>query len=89
LKNLNNIEDVNRAWVNIKENVRVSAKQSLVLYELKQHKPWFDEACLRFLDHRKQAEMKWLQDPNKSNLDNLNDVRLENSRHFRNKSKNI
>jgi len=31
--------------------------------------------------------MKWLQDPNQSNIDNLNNVRREDSRHFRNKKK--
>ena len=25
-----------------------------------------------FLDQRKQAKMQWLQDPNQSNVDNLN-----------------
>jgi len=29
----------------------------------------------------------WLQDPNQSNLDNLNSVRREATRHFRNKKK--
>ena len=29
--------------------------------------------------------MQWLQDPNQSNIDNLNNVRREASRHFRNK----
>jgi len=43
---------INRAWVNIKENIRTSAKESL--YELKQLKPWCDE-CLGFVDQRKQA----------------------------------
>jgi hypothetical protein len=37
------------AWENIKENIKTSAKESLGLYELKQHKPWFDEKCSRFL----------------------------------------
>jgi hypothetical protein len=48
---------------------------------LKQHKPWYDE-CLGFLDQRKQATMQWLQDPNQSSVDNLNNVRHEDSRHF-------
>ena len=39
------------------------------------------------LDQRKQAKMQWLQDPNQSNVDNLNSVRREASRHFRNKNK--
>ena len=31
--------------------------------------------------------MQWLQDPNQSNVDNLNNVRCEASRHLRNKKK--
>jgi len=42
---------------------------------------------LQVLDQKKQAEMLWLQDPNQSTVDNLNNVRLEASRHFRNKKK--
>ena len=41
------------ACQNIKENFTTSAKESLGLYELKQHKPWFDEECIGFLDQRK------------------------------------
>jgi hypothetical protein len=52
---------------------------------LKQYKPWYDEECVGFLDQRKQAKMQWLERSNQSNLDNLNDVRRETSRHFRNK----
>jgi len=31
--------------------------------------------------------MQWLQDPNQSNVDNLNNVTSEATRHFRNKKK--
>jgi len=31
--------------------------------------------------------MQWLQDPNKSNVGNLNSIRCEASRHFRNQTK--
>jgi len=31
--------------------------------------------------------MQWLQDPNQSNVDNVNNVRHAASRHFRNKKK--
>jgi len=31
--------------------------------------------------------LRWLQDPNKSNVDNGENVRREGSRHFRNKKK--
>jgi hypothetical protein len=50
-------EDINRAWENIKEHIKTSAKESLGVYELKQHKLWFDEKCSGFLDQRKQAKM--------------------------------
>jgi len=39
LENLNDSDDINRAWENIEENIKTSAKESLGLYELKQHKP--------------------------------------------------
>jgi len=41
LENLSDGEDINLAWENIKENIKTSAKESLGIYELKQHKPWF------------------------------------------------
>jgi len=83
LESLSDDEDINRAWENIKEYIKTSAKESLDLQELKQHKPWFDEECLGFLDQRKQAKMHWVQDPSQSNVDILNSVRHDASRHFR------
>jgi hypothetical protein len=59
------------------------------MHEWEQHKPWFDEKCLFILDQRKQAKMQWIQDPSQSNLDNLNNVRRDASRHFRNKRRHI
>jgi hypothetical protein len=46
LENVNNSEDINRAWENIKENVKTSARESLNPYELKRHKACFDEERL-------------------------------------------
>jgi benzoyl-CoA reductase/2-hydroxyglutaryl-CoA dehydratase subunit BcrC/BadD/HgdB len=48
LENLSDSEDVNRVWENIQENIKTSVKESLGLYELKQHTPWFDEEHLGF-----------------------------------------
>ena len=87
MKNVNDSEEINRAWENIKENTIISAKESLGLCELKQHKLWFDEECLGFLDQRKQAKMQWVHDPSQNNVDNMNSVRPVASRHFRNKKK--
>jgi hypothetical protein len=53
LENLSDGEDVNRAWENIKGNIKTSAKESLCLHELKQHKPWIDEEYLGVLYQRK------------------------------------
>jgi hypothetical protein len=66
-----------------------SAKESLGYYELKKHKPWFNEGHSKLLDQRKQAKLQWLQDPNEINGDNLNNIRRETTttRHFRNKKK--
>jgi len=58
LENLSDDKDINRAWENIKENIKTSAKESLGLHELKQHRPWFDKECLGFLDQRKQVKMQ-------------------------------
>ena len=87
LGNLSDDKDTNRDWESVKENIKTSAKESLGLHELKQHKPGFDEKCLHFLEQRKQAKMQWIQDPNQSNVDDLNNVRREVSRHFRKKKK--
>ena len=87
LENVNDDEDVNRAWENIKENMQISAEESLGLHEMNQNKHWFDEECLRFLDQRKRAKLQWIQGPNQSNVDILNDVRREVSRHFNEKKK--
>jgi hypothetical protein len=64
-----------------------SLRESLCLHELKQHKPWFDKERVRFSHQRKQAKMEWLQHPNQSNVENLNNVRCETNRRFRNKKK--
>ena len=66
-------EDINRAWENIKTMSKSDLKR-LGVHEIKQHKPWFHEECLRFLHQRKQAKLRWLQDRNQSHVYNLNNV---------------
>ena len=39
LGNISDDGDINRAWENIKENIKTSGKESLGLHELKKHKP--------------------------------------------------
>jgi len=85
LEYLSDDEDISRVWENIKENIKTLARESLSLQELRQHKPWFVEECFCFLDQRKQAKVQWLKDPSQNNVDNLNNVRRDASRHSRNK----
>jgi hypothetical protein len=80
---------MNRACESTKENIKTSATRSPGMHEIKQHKPWFNDECLVILDQRKQAKMQWIQDPSQSNVDNLNDVSRDASRHFRNKKRHI
>jgi hypothetical protein len=41
----------------------------------------------RFCKSKNQAKMQWVQDPSQSTVYNLNSVRHDASRHFRNKKK--
>jgi hypothetical protein len=85
LEDLNTEVEINSAWETIRENIKISAKESLGYFDLKKHKPWLDKGCSKLLDQRKQTRMQWSQDPSEINGDNLNNVRCEASRHFRNK----
>jgi hypothetical protein len=71
----------------IRENIKISAKDILGYFELKKHKPYFDEGCSKLLDQRKRAKLQWIQDPSETNGDNLNNVRRETSSYFRNKKR--
>jgi hypothetical protein len=67
--------EINCAWQTIRESIKISAKESLGYYELKKHKPWFDEGCSKLLDQRKQAKLQLLQDPREINGNSLNSER--------------
>jgi hypothetical protein len=69
--------EINSAWEMIRENIKISAKDSLGYCELKKRKPWFDEACPKLVDQRKQAKLQWLQDPSEINGNNLKNVKRQ------------
>ena len=52
MENVNKDEDVNRIWGNIKHNIQISAKENLGMHEWKLHKPWFDEECSLWYEHK-------------------------------------
>ena len=56
LENLSDGEDINRSWENIKENIKTSAKESIILHEMKQHKAWFEKECL--VSYNKGSRLK-------------------------------
>jgi hypothetical protein len=70
-----------------RENIKISAQESLGYCESNHHKPWFDDKCSKLFDQRKQAKLQWLQDPREVNEDNLSGVRWEASTHFRHKKR--
>jgi hypothetical protein len=70
---------MNRAWENIRENIKISAKDSIGNHELQHHKPWFDDECSKLIEGRKQAKLQWLQNPSQVNGDNMDNVRREAS----------
>jgi hypothetical protein len=65
--------DIKSAQETFTVNINFQPK-SLGYYELRKHMSWFDEGYSELLDQWKQAKLQWLQD-------NLNNVRLEVSRH--------
>jgi hypothetical protein len=87
LEDLDAMVEINSAWEMIGEDITISAEGSLYYFELKKHKPWFDQACSKLLDQRKVAKLRWLQDPREITGDNLNNLRREASTHFRNKKR--
>jgi 50S ribosomal subunit-associated GTPase HflX len=50
LKDLDTEVEINSTCKTIRENVKISAKESLSYFELKRHKPLFDRGCSKLLD---------------------------------------
>jgi hypothetical protein len=58
LEDLDTEVEINSAWETIRENIKISVTESLGYFELKKHKPWFDERCSKLVDQRKQAKLQ-------------------------------
>jgi hypothetical protein len=63
LEDLDAVVEINSAWETVRENIEISAKESLGCFELKKHKPWFDKGCSKLVDQRKQSKLQGSQDP--------------------------
>jgi hypothetical protein len=86
LEDLDAEVEINSAWETIRENIKISAKESLGYFDLKKHMPWFDEGCSTLLDQRKQAKLQCLQDLSEINGDNLKDKINELATNSKNKN---
>jgi hypothetical protein len=49
LEDLDAVVEINSAWEMTGENINISAKVSVGYFELKKHKPWFNEGCSKLL----------------------------------------
>jgi hypothetical protein len=45
LEELDTEVEINSAWETVRQNIKISAKESLRYFELKKHKPRLDEGC--------------------------------------------
>jgi hypothetical protein len=88
LEDLDAEVEINCACETIRQNIKISARQSPGYYELRKHKPWFNKRRSKLLEKRKEAELQWFQDPSEINGDNIDNIRHEVSRYFRNKKGN-
>jgi hypothetical protein len=50
----------NSKWKTIRGNIKISAKGCLSYYDLKKHRPWFNEGCSKSLYQRKESKLQWL-----------------------------
>jgi hypothetical protein len=71
----------------IRENIKTSAKNNLGYHRVKRNKPWFADECSNLIDQRKQAKLQLLQNPNQIYGHDLQNLRRETSRIFRNKKR--
>jgi hypothetical protein len=58
LEDLDAEVEINSASEMIRENIKISAKESPGYFEFKKHKPWFDEGWSKLSDQRKEATLQ-------------------------------
>jgi hypothetical protein len=50
-------------WETTAENIKFSTKERLCYYEMKKHKPWFDEGCSEISGQGRQAKLERFRIP--------------------------
>jgi hypothetical protein len=71
----------------LEKTIKTSATHNLRYHRLKHNKAWFGDERSKLKDQRKQAKLQWLQNTSQINGDNLQNLRHETSRIFRNKKR--
>jgi hypothetical protein len=74
---------------NIRENIKIFAKENLGYHKLKHNKPWFVSECSKLIDRKQQAKLHWLQDSSQINSDNLQHLRRETIEHLGKRKENF
>jgi hypothetical protein len=67
-------EDINSAWETIRENIKITAKDTLRYCELRKYNSLYHEGCSELVGQWKEPEMQWLQDPSEG-ISTLHDVK--------------
>jgi hypothetical protein len=57
LEDLDAEVEIISVWEMIRENIKISAKESVGYFELRKNKLWFNERCLKLVYGRKQAKL--------------------------------
>jgi hypothetical protein len=80
--------DINSAWESIRENIKTSVTENQGYHRLKHNKPWHGlMMSAEIRDQQKKVKLQWLQNPSQINGDNLQNLRHETCRTFRNKKR--
>jgi hypothetical protein len=77
LENFNNRDNIKRTFENVEVNINISAKNYIVLYELKVNN------SVNNFRSKKEAKMRWLRDANQNNVYKLYKVTRKASGSFR------
>jgi hypothetical protein len=68
LENLDESLDINSTWESIRDNIKTSAEENL---GYQHNKIRYDDEYSELIEQRKQAKLRWLQNPSQINRDNL------------------
>jgi hypothetical protein len=58
LEDLDTDVEINSDWETSTENIKISARENIGYYELRKHKPRFEEGCSKLLDQRKLSKLQ-------------------------------